>query len=222
MDSPAPEKPLSKLKQRIASLFSKSPRWGAFASLAMIAAGGVLLFNYVAGFMFIQHPILPTETLAPAVTGVTMPESDPVRLKIPSIHVDAPFVRLGLAASREIEVPKGYHEVGWYVNGPTPGELGPAVVLGHVDSYLGPGVFFSLGQVKPGDTISVERKDGTTAIFRVDKLERYPQADFPTSLVYGDISYAGLRLITCSGVYDRQMKRYNMNLIVYASLVEAK
>lgn len=222
MDSSAPGKPGSSLKERFAKVFSKSPRWGAFASVALIIVGAVLLLNYVAGIIFVQEPILPQNSLEPAVIGRTLPESTPVRLKIPKIKVDAGFVELGLNSNNEIEVPKSFDKVGWYINGPTPGELGPAVILGHVDSKLGPAVFFYLGQLEPGDIINVERKDGSTATFRVDKLERYAQDSFPTSLVYGDINHAGLRLITCSGHYDRQAKRYDKNLVVYASLVDSE
>src|SRR3989338_6140970 len=205
MALPAPEKkPASKLKDAFAKIFSKSPRWGAFASLILIAAGIVFLLNYAANVMFVQNPVLPEEKLEPAVLGRSMPESAPVRLKIPAINVDAGFVELGLKANNEIEIPKSTQEVGWYKFGPTPGELGHAIVLGHVDSYLGPGVFFTLGQLEPGDTIRVERQDGSVSVFRVDKLERYPQKNFPTELVYGDINYAGLRLIVYASLVDSE------------------
>jgi len=168
----------------------------------------------------LQEPVLPANTLTPEVSGYLLPESAPTRIRIPQINVDTSFVELGLAPNNEIEIPKTYDEVGWYIHGPTPGELGPSVVLGHVDSRLGPGVFFSLGQLNPGDMLDIERADGSVAKFRVDKLERYKQSNFPTSLVYGNIDHAGLRLITCSGSYDRELKRYDSNLIVYASLIE--
>jgi len=169
----------------------------------------------------IQNPVLPTNSLTPQSSGYLLSQSEPTRIIIPQIGVDTTFVDLGLASNNEIEIPKQYDEVGWYIHGPTPGELGPAVILGHVDSYLGPGVFFSLGQLNPGDIVNIERADGTLAKFRVDKLERYKQSSFPTSLVYGNINHAGLRLITCSGSYDRELKRYDSNLIVYASLIES-
>lgn len=168
----------------------------------------------------IQNPVLPTNSLTPQSDGYVLSQSTPTRIIIPKIGVDTSFVDLGLAPNNEIEIPKKYDEVGWYIHGPTPGEFGPAVILGHVDSYLGPGVFYSLGQLNPGDTVNIERSDGTVAKFRVDKLERYKQSNFPTSLVYGNIDHAGLRLITCSGSYDRNLKRYDSNLIVYASLIE--
>jgi len=161
------------------------------------------------------------ENLSAAVSDViTLPEAEPVRLRISKIGVDVSFVELGVTENQEIEIPTGYEEVGWYKHGPTPGELGPAVVLGHVDSKDGPAVFFSLGQLNPGDRVEIDRDDGTTAEFEVKTLERYEQKNFPTSLVYGDIDHAGLRLITCSGSYDRESKRYDHNLVVYAELVE--
>lgn len=170
---------------------------------------------------YFDRTAVPWTPLEPAVTGPVLSESAPTRLRIPAIHVDASFVELGLDANKEIEVPKSYEEVGWYTHGPTPGELGPAIVLGHVDSYQGPAVFFALGQLKPGDTAEITRADGTIATFRVDKLEKYEQANFPTDLVYGNIPYAGLRLITCTGSYDKGTQRYDYNLVVYASLVNA-
>lgn len=152
---------------------------------------------------------------------VGLPESLPARLRIPELGIDTTFVApLGLLSDGEIEVPDSDTEVGWYQYSPTPGELGPAVVVGHVDSYLGPAVFFSLGQLDPGDDVYVDREDGTTAHFVVTELERPRQSAFPTARVYGDIDHAGLRLITCSGIYERGKQRYTHNLIVYAKLVE--
>lgn len=156
------------------------------------------------------------------LSGEIMQESAPIRLVIPSADIDTSFEGpLGLAQNGEVEVPESYTEVGWYQYGPTPGELGPAVILGHVDSISGPAVFFRLGQVKIGDEIRVEREDGTTAVFEVTHLERPAQAEFPTQEVYGDINHAGLRLITCTGTYNRGILRYSHNLIVYARLVDA-
>lgn len=147
-------------------------------------------------------------------------ESVPVRIRIPKIYVDTNFVPLGLQDTGEIEIPKGYTEVGWYTYGPTPGELGPAVVLGHVDSYEGPGVFMSLGQLTQGEYVYIDRADGTTALFRVTALERYNRNEFPTKDVYGDIDFSGLRLITCSGTYNHETREYDRVLVVYATLVD--
>lgn len=153
----------------------------------------------------------------------SLPESEPVRLRIPTIGVDALFeAPLGVDSDNEIQVPEAYDTVGWYKYGPTPGEIGPAVVLGHVDSYEGPAVLFSLGQLDIGDTIEIEREDGTTAVFVVEKMKRHPQSGFPTADVYSDLDYPGLRIITCTGVYDRGVQRYTHNLIVFAKLVKLK
>jgi sortase (surface protein transpeptidase) len=147
--------------------------------------------------------------------------ADPVRLRIPSVGIDTEFSGpLGVNEDQTIEVPEGYEEVGWYEFGPKPGEFGPAVVLGHVDSYQGPAVFWPLQQVSVGDTIEIERVDGTVVVFVVTNLERHQQSGFPTAKVYGDIDHAGLRLITCSGTFDRGQQVYSHNLIVYAQLVE--
>ncbi len=163
-----------------------------------------------------EPPPLPAVADEPLV----LPAAEPVRLAIPKIDVDVAFeAPLGLKESGEIEVPEAYDTVAYYKYGPTPGELGPAVILGHVDSFEGPAVFFSLGQLKPGDQIMVTRADGSLAIFAVEALERHPQSGFPTVQVYGDLDHAGLRLITCSGTYDHGTLRYSHNLIVFAKLV---
>ncbi len=155
------------------------------------------------------------------ISGPILPASAPVSLRIPALGISAPFEEpLGLQDNQEIEVPEAYDTVGYYQYGPTPGELGPAVVLGHVDSVDGPAVFYSLGQLQTGDEILIERADGSTAVFAVTHLERHPQAGFPTELVYGNIDHAGLRLITCSGNFDDGAQRYSHNLIVFAELVE--
>lgn len=147
--------------------------------------------------------------------------STPVHLRIPTVGIAAHFEKpLGLQNNQEIQVPEAYETVAYYKHGPTPGELGPSVILGHVDSYKGPAVFYSLGQLQEGDTIEIDRDDGTTAIFAVDRLERHMQSGFPTKQVYGDLDYAGLRLITCSGTFDRGIQRYSHNLIVFARLVD--
>lgn len=99
--------------------------------------------------------------------------------------------------------------------------MGPAVIVGHIDSAAeGPSVFFRLGELQPGDRVSITRTDGTVASFSVDKVRRYPKELFPTDLVYGDIDHAGLRLITCGGVFDESIGHYLDNIVVFASLEE--
>lgn len=147
--------------------------------------------------------------------------ADPVRLRVPSVSIDTLFgSALGLNTDGTVEVPDVYDAVGWYKYGPKPGAVGPAVILGHVDSFEGPAVFYSLGKIRVGDVIEIDRADGTTAFFEVTRLDRRLQSEFPTKEVYGDIDHAGLRLITCTGTYDRGRRVYSHNLIVYARLVE--
>lgn len=143
----------------------------------------------------------------------------PVRLTIPAVKIDTTFEGgLGVDENNEIEVPDSYEEIGWYEYGPTPGEIGPAVVLGHVDSYEGPAVFYNLREISVGDEVFIDREDGTRAVFTVIKREEADQNDFPTAEVYGDLDYAGLRLITCTGVYSHSELRYSHNLVVFAEL----
>jgi hypothetical protein len=161
----------------------------------------------------------PAETTSEATTTPLFARSAPVHLSIPKLNLETDFVPpLGLNPDRTVSVPDSYEKVGWYSGGATPGEVGPSVILGHVDSYEGAAVFYHLGQLEPGDEVSVARADGTTAVFVVDSLERYSQDAFPTELVYGAIDYPGLRLVTCSGTFNKAAQRYSHNLVVYASL----
>jgi sortase (surface protein transpeptidase) len=107
---------------------------------------------------------------------------------------------------------------GWYRLGPAPGQLGPAVIVGHVNSKAGPAVFSRLSRLSKGDKVEVDRQDGTVAAFTVDRMERVSKHAFPTARVYGNLPTAGLRLITCGGAFDSKTGSYNDNIIIYASL----
>jgi len=165
--------------------------------------------------------IPPPGLRTPAGT-LALPWSLPVSLAIPAIGVHAKVIGLGLGPGHALQVPPlteaGVQEAGWYDLGPTPGQLGPAVIAGHLDSYRGPGVFFRLGALRPGDQIYVTRADGTVAIFRVDAVDEYSKDRFPTRQVYGPVGYAGLRVITCGGRFDTQTRHYLSNIVIYAML----
>lgn len=150
---------------------------------------------------------------------LSLPASVPISVRAPTVGVQSPLVQVGLNKDGTIEVPVVYDTAAWYRLGPTPGALGPAVIVGHVDSYKGPGVFFNLGKLKPQQIIEVTRADSTVAHFRVDAVKSYPKDQFPTAAVYGPIDYAGLRVITCGGVFDKTTKNYESNTVVFASLV---
>lgn len=149
--------------------------------------------------------------------------SAPTSLVIPSIGVRTSLLRVGQAADGSIEVPPPgptYDLAGWYRYSPTPGSLGPSVIVGHIDSAKnGPSVFFRLGELRPRDTVSVTRADGSVAVFAVDDVRRFRKRDFPTALVYGNTANAALRLITCGGPFDRTRGEYLDNIVVTASLV---
>jgi sortase (surface protein transpeptidase) len=142
----------------------------------------------------------------------------PVRLSIPSIGVEAPVVRLDLNPDRTIQVPAGFDTPGWYARGPAPGEDGAAVILGHLDSYTGPAVFWRLAELHGGDQVRVRRRDGYDVTFTVERTESYPVDSFPSFDVYGSTSRPELRLITCGGTYSRARGQYLSNVVVFASL----
>jgi sortase (surface protein transpeptidase) len=150
---------------------------------------------------------------------LSLPPSRPVRVQIPALGVTSRVMHLGLKGDGSMEVPPGAYPVGWYDGSPTPGELGPSVLAGHVDWAGKPGAFFGLRELRPGDRVVVDRADGTSATFEVDKVEKRAKDHFPTDEVYGDIDHAGLRLITCGGAFDSDSGDYLDNVIAFASLV---
>ncbi len=132
--------------------------------------------------------------------------------------MDAPIDALGVDDENALEVPSDTSRVGWWSGGGQPGQSDPAVLVGHRDSSTGPAVFFELGELVPGDIIEVDRVDGSTARFMVERIESYPKTAFPTVAVYGPTDSSTLRLITCLGPFDRVARSYKDNLVVYANL----
>jgi sortase (surface protein transpeptidase) len=153
----------------------------------------------------------------------TLPKSEPVSIDIPKIGARSSLIPLGLNPDNTIEVPPVTTplQAGWYTYAPTPGEIGPAVILGHVDGNHRKGIFFRLKELAAGDRISIARKDGTTAVFEVTKVHQVPKKDFEGEGVYDDTAGPELRLITCGGVFDRSARNYVDNIVVYARLVQA-
>jgi sortase (surface protein transpeptidase) len=157
--------------------------------------------------------------MAAQQSGPSGEAADPTELEIPAIDVRTPLTDLGLHDDRTVEVPDDAHVAGWYTGGPRPGEIGPAAVIGHVDSHDGPGVFYRLAELEPGDTVRVGQSDGAEATFVVRAVEQYPKAaeEFPTERVYGDTEGPELRLITCGGVFDESERSYRDNIVVFAA-----
>src|SRR5579875_2718325 len=162
---------------------------------------------------------------SPAVVGPVLPRSVPITISIPAIGIHhAHLATLGTDSHGAIAVPPPTPGAppGWYTGSPTPGQLGPSVIVGHTDARKdAQSVYFRLGQLRPGDQVQVTLADHTVAVFRVDSLEEYPKASFPTAHVYGNINHAGLRLISCIGTFDRATGHYLDNIVVYAHLISS-
>lgn len=151
----------------------------------------------------------PFGTRGSALTGV------PTRLKVAAIDIDTRLETLRLAPDGTLIPPRDFGRAGWYAAGTRPGDIGPAVIAGHVDSKRGPAVFYDLRKLTKGDTIEVMR-GGKTVRFIVTSTAWYPKTRFPTTQVYGPTPDRQLRLITCGGVFDRSLRSYRDNLVVYA------
>ena len=166
-----------------------------------------------------KSPVSPK----PVDFGRVLPGSRPVALDIPAIDVHSTkIVGLELAADGSIEVPRDPASPGWFTPGPSPGQLGPAVIAGHVDSTEGPAVFYELGNLRPGDLVRVTRADSSVATFAIDRVAVFEQADFPTRQVYGlTTRRPELRLITCGGEYDPETG-YLDNVVAFGHLVAAR
>ena len=163
----------------------------------------------------------PAAATPPATTDAAPPRSRPVRLDIPSIGVATRLTTVGLNRDGTIEVPPLTADAppGWYRYLASPGENGPAVIVGHVDSARdGPAVFYRLSALRPGDRIDVMRADGTIAYFRVTQVISVAKEHFPSAAVYGDVARPEMRLVTCGGSFDRRRGRYRDNVIAFARL----
>jgi sortase (surface protein transpeptidase) len=161
----------------------------------------------------------PTSTTV--TTALARGAAPPVRIRIPAIGVSAAVVRLGLNRDGTLQVPADFGVTGWFTGGPAPGETGPAVIAGHIDSRRGPAVFYRLHALRPGDRVAVERADGTTVQFAVEGSAQYPKRAFPTEAVFGPSPDPLLRLITCGGTFDRSRRSYRDNVVVTARLASA-
>ena len=154
----------------------------------------------------------------------TLAASTPVSVSVPSIGATSSLMDLGQNADGSLAVPPLTNpmQAGWYDKSPTPGSLGPSVILGHINGDGKPGIFYKLKDVKAGDQVMVARQDGQTAVFTVAHIDTVPKASFPADQVYGDTPDAQLRLITCGGVFDPAARSYEANVIVYANLTEVR
>lgn len=221
-----------------------SPRGGRHVSgrkivrrpwaVAVVAIGIVVACVGAAGLGWASHtgrPATPVgkPPLVPIPRGhwaavpsasAAQPVALPASLVIPAIGVRTSLVRLGLTASGALQVPPTTSVAGWYTGSPRPGATGAAVIAGHIDSYLGPGVFFRLRLMRPGELVYVRRADGSLAVFRVTAVHTFAKNKFPTAEIYGPVPDAQLRLITCGGTFDPATGHYLSNVVVFAVLDE--
>ena len=198
------------------------------------AAGLVVIVGGTAGLLLTRHPTpamrpvaaglaaLPAPTgpiVAPPQSAQPAPVASPVSLTIPLIGVKTNLITLGLAQGGGMQVPSSTTVAGWYTGSPRPGSIGSAIIVGHIDSESGPGVFYRLSELRSGDDVFVKRADGTNAEFRVTAVQTYLKDRFPTGQVYGPTPDAELRLITCGGAFDPATGHYLSNIVVYATQV---
>ncbi|MET7856583.1 class F sortase [Streptomyces sp. NPDC005318] len=204
------------------TVFQKAKGW----LVAVAALTGIWMIQNGAGTQLV--PPQPTAAQAFAAGPEPQPGSPvaeplrpsaPVRLRIPSIRVNAPMIGLGLGSDGSLDVPPAENRnvVGWYKDGTPPGAKGTALVAGHVDNAQGRSVFYDLGSLQKGSTIEVDRQDGHTAVFSLDGIEVYENKNFPDQRVYGASPHASLRLITCGGGFS-PTTGYQGNVVAYAHL----
>ncbi len=204
-----------------------SRTWGLIAAALVLSGSGCLIL----GLQEHQHPLAGPVTshrvpkgakpnAVPAnVATLATARSTPTELKIPALSLTVSLSTLGLNADGTVQVPTDAQQPGWYRLGPSPGEIGSAVILGHVDSYKGPGVFFNLRSLVEGNVIEVTLADGVTAKFEVNSVATYLKSQFPSQAVYTSDGHSALQLVTCGGTFDTKTGHYLSNIVVSTSLV---
>lgn len=203
-----------------------------YADLSSDRATGLAVTQAPPAATASPSPTSPTPTSSPTPTvraPVDLPVvnepvgavrgAPPVQISIPDLKIDQRLVGLRVKADRQLEVPQSYDDIGWWNTGPTAGDPGAALMVGHVDSKKGPAVFYGLSALQKGADISVRRADGTTVKFAVTKVEVFSKENFPDQEVYRTEGKVSLHLLTCGGTYDASTG-YRDNVVVFADLVK--
>ncbi len=172
----------------------------------------------IVGVLPVPVPV-PVERKPVSVADIAAEAPPPRGVNIDRLGIESPLVGLRVQGDGTLQVPDDYDTAGWHRAGTAPGEVGPAVVVGHVDSYEGPAVFYRLRELQPGDRVTIDRVDGSVVVFEVYGQETVSKDAFPTERVYGPTDGPELRLVTCGGRFDEQARRYNDNVVVYAKQV---
>ncbi|MFE9205074.1 class F sortase [Micromonospora sp. NPDC007230] len=213
---------------RTAARWRYAARRGPGAPVLVIGTLMVLIIAMLGVERVTGVTVLPDRLFAgirpPPKKFPVLAASPPTDIAIGKIGLRAPVHRVGIAADGSIAVPalERAGEAGWYDQGPTPGQNGPAVIVGHVDTTTGPAVFHDLKKLDDGDRVEVTREDRSVAVFEVTSVQRYGKERLPVNEIFGDFSQPNLRLITCGGRWVGGATGYADNLVVYASLVEAR
>jgi Sortase domain len=206
-------------------------RLGQLTAIGLVAAAGagLIAFGQDGGPLPPQAATVAAPLDSPAQVARAraheLSRSRPVRVDIPRLGVHADVVNIGVTPRGSLEAPPldRAMSVGWYRLGPTPGEPGAAVVLGHVDAEsVGPAVFYRLGELEPGDRLSVTRSDGSQAIFTVTGGASYPKDKLPYERIFAGLDYPALRLVTCGGRFNEHKHTWESNLVVYAILTDSR
>jgi hypothetical protein len=203
-------------------------RWWVVTGVLALVGGCCI----AVGLQDHRHPLAgpvvapSTLTTAPATIVGTIPvpvvaRSVPVSLRVPAIALSVPLSTLGLNRDGTVQVPDNIQEPGWFRLGPTPGQIGSAVILGHVDSYQGEGVFFQLRALLAGDQVQVSLRDGAVTNFVVTAVDMYTKTQFPAQRVYTSDGHRTLQLVTCGGTFDTATSHYLSNIVVFTSFVSA-
>jgi sortase (surface protein transpeptidase) len=166
----------------------------------------------------VAEPRAPTPSWTMAPTPAEAVVAPPARVRIPAIGVDSAVVTIGVDAAGALVPPATTDVTGWFSAGPAPGAVGPALLAAHVDSRAGPGVFFRLVELRPGDEVTVDRTDGTSVMFVVTGTTRVAKTAFPTDLVYSPLPVPAMRLVTCGGSFDHSARSYRDNIVVDAAI----
>jgi|SRR5680860_92640 len=213
---------------------SQSRRWWAVAVVLLLTGAGLLTLGLRGHQEPLPGPAATPHLASPPAAGNTTPappatvpatpsaalaRSVPVALRIPAIGVAVSLSTLGLNPDRTVQVPTNYQQPGWFRLGPSPGQVGSAVILGHVDDFTGPAVFFRLRSLKAGDKVEVSLADGVVAHFEVTTVAMYPKKQFPAQQVYASHGYSALQLVTCGGQFDKRAGSYLSNVVAYTTLV---
>ena len=201
-------------------------RLAGLAGISLVFGGAIAMLVAV---LAQQHAPAPTASAAGhigpvAAKGPVLHHSRPVAVDIPAIGVQSTLLDLGRNPDGSMAVPNlltSADEAAWYKYSVTPGQVGTAVIEGHVDSYAGPAVFFRLGALRPGNHINVRLADGITAVFRVTGVREYAKDEYPANTIYAPSDYAALRVITCGGDFDPTTGHYLSSVVVFASLVSS-